>query len=413
VGGVLVCFSCLSLLFYGIQVSAHVGRIRRQLRPVKVQIAKDIQENLAEFQSPKWVAENIPVANVSVNCEEFLVLHDCRGIVNREIILPMERQLWEGERSAARNNLLLKRHTSRYPAINRCFWQLLAGHIERPRPQKGRRLSPILDGNLELWPPEKSEVARNVYRPNSKLRNFQHWKGHASGNIRANLGSLGIYDGGTRSYESGLLRTLEFRRLLFHLPKLALHGLPLTPHEMPRLSHFVPLSSHLVGLTAINQPSEEHYNQLQNSDNGQRPFHSGTIVRACVCRFGAMPFAPMSMPLNRYSRGRRGRGECARALGTRRARDRGVKVCRGLRPAESACLISPCSPSMSRQLRFVECRLPPRRHDVRPLAPRASAPRVDSGFGSENISLVGAASAPSAFPLPVSPAMIALFGSVS
>jgi hypothetical protein len=63
----------LVCLANGIEVSANIGRVREQFRPLEIKIAKDIQENLAEFHSLKWVAENIPVANVPVNPEQSFV----------------------------------------------------------------------------------------------------------------------------------------------------------------------------------------------------------------------------------------------------------------------------------------------------------------------------------------------------
>jgi len=59
-----------------------------------------------------------------------------------------------------------------------------------------------------------------------------------------------------------------FSRLL-HLCYLIAHGFVLPKHYVPLSSHFVPRAAHLPRLTLVDQPSKEHYNQLQNANASQ------------------------------------------------------------------------------------------------------------------------------------------------
>jgi len=66
-------------------------------------------------------------------------------------------------------------------------------------------------------------------------------------------------------------RVFQHFRLLSHFRKLTSHRFPLAIHNVPLPSHLLPLAPHLVGLTAIDQQSEEHHNQLQDCDRSENP----------------------------------------------------------------------------------------------------------------------------------------------
>ena len=82
--------------------------------------------------------------------------------------------------------------------------------------------------------------------------------------------------------------------LPFHQFGLFSHSLPLAKHDVPLSSHFMPLTPHFISLTAINQPGEEHHNQLQNANGGQYPCKPrqfplssavfvGCLLAVCFC----------------------------------------------------------------------------------------------------------------------------------
>src|SRR5579864_8685833 len=65
---------------------------------------------------------------------------------------------------------------------------------------------------------------------------------------------------------------------IFHLYKLSLHNFELAFHRRPLSAqfgtlpnHLVSLSLHFVSLTAVDEPSEEHHNQLQDADASEHP----------------------------------------------------------------------------------------------------------------------------------------------
>jgi IS1 family transposase len=79
---------------------------------------------------------------------------------------------------------------------------------------------------------------------------------------------------------------LPSRRL--HLCNLIAHGFVLPMHHMPLSSQFMSRAAHLPSLPFIDQPSEEHHNQLQDSHASEHPCKprqfplSGTVFIGCL-----------------------------------------------------------------------------------------------------------------------------------